>query len=165
MKYAIRLLLIAFFALSVVACDKQASAPAATDQAPLVAPINEDPAAWREYVSSIVKRNMQGVSSAPFVYLLPAESTQDFQGSYDRLLEKAKSDVERGILPGNLLAFSSASLSSAKAADLVVAAFADVKPDKLKGVKLLFVGKPEDNDRVKAAVQPSGVDYVFVETK
>ncbi len=165
MKHIVRLLLIAFFALSVVACDKQASAPAAADQAPLVAPTNEDPAAWREYVSDTVKRNMQGVSSAPFVYLLPAESTQDFQGSYDRLLEKAKSDVDRGILPGNLLAFSSASLSSAKAADLVVAAFADVKPDKLKGVKLLFIGKPEDNDRVKAAVQVAGVDYIFVETK
>lgn len=165
MKHIVRLLLIAFFALSVVACDKQASAPAAADQAPLVAPTNEDPAAWREYVSDTVKRNMQGVSSAPFVYLLPAESTQDFQGSYDRLLEKAKSDVDRGILPGNLLAFSSASLSSAKAADLVVAAFADVKPDKLKGVKLLFIGKPEDNDRVKAAVQAAGVDYIFVETK
>ena len=165
MKHIVRLLLIAFFALSVVACDKQASAPAAADQALLVAPTNEDPAAWREYVSDTVKRNMQGVSSAPFVYLLPAESTQDFQGSYDRLLEKAKSDVDRGILPGNLLAFSSASLSSAKAADLVVAAFADVKPDKLKGVKLLFIGKPEDNDRVKAAVQAAGVDYIFVETK
>jgi|APEBP8051072266_1049373.scaffolds.fasta_scaffold00088_23 hypothetical protein len=165
MKHIIRLLLIAFFALSVVACDKQSNAPAAVDQAPLVAPTNEDPAAWREYVSDVVKRNMQGVSSAPFVYLLPAESTQDFQGSYDRLLEKAKSDVDRGILPGNLLAFSSASLSSAKAADLVIAAFTDVKPDKLKGVKLLFIGKPEDNERVKAAVQASGVDYIFVETK
>lgn len=165
MKHIIRLLLIAFFALSVVACDKQSNAPAAVDQAPLVAPTNEDPAAWREYVSDVVKRNMQGVSSAPFVYLLPAESTQDFQGSYDRLLEKAKSDVDRGILPGNLLAFSSASLSSAKAADLVIAAFTDVKPDKLKGVKLLFIGKPEDNERVKATVQASGVDYIFVETK
>ena len=102
MKHVIRLLLIAFFALSIAACDKQASAPAAADQAPLVAPTNEDPGAWRDYVSGVVKRNMQGVSSAPFVYLLPAESTQDFQGSYDRLLEKAKSDVDRGILPGNL---------------------------------------------------------------
>lgn len=165
MKHIIRLLFIAFFALSMVACDKQSSAPAAVDQAPLVAPTNEDPGAWREYVSDVVKRNMQGVSSAPFVYLLPAESTQDFQGSYDRLLEKAKSDVDRGILPGNLLAFSSASLSSAKAADLVIAAFTDVKPDKLKGVKLLFIGKPEDNERVKTAVQASGVDYIFVETK
>lgn len=165
MKYIIRLLLIAFFALSVAACDKTSSAPAAVEQAPLVAPTNEDPGAWRDYVSNTVKRNMQGVSSAPFVYLLPAESTQDFQGSYDRLLEKAKSDVDRGILPGNLLAFSSASLSSAKAADLVIAAFTDVKPDKLKGVKLLFIGKPADNERVKAAVQASGVDYIFVETK
>ena len=131
----------------------------------MAVPTNEDPAAWREYVTDVVGRNMEGVTNPPFVYLLPAESSADFQGSYDRLLDKAKSDVSRGILPGNLLAYSSASLSSAKSADMVVAAFAEVKPDKLKGVKLLFIGKPEDNQRVKAAVAPSGVNYVFVETK
>ena len=48
---------------------------------------------------------------------------------------------------------------------MVVAAFDGVKPGKLKGVKLLFIGKPEDSDRVEAAVAPSGVNYVFVETK
>ena len=35
----------------------------------------------------------------------------------------------------------------------------------MKGVKVLFVGKAEDSERVKAAITPSGVDYVFAEAK
>ena len=159
-----RLILIAAITLPFAACNKEADAPK-TVAAPVAAPTNEDPAAWRSYVTDVVGRNMEGVTNQPFVYLLPAESSADFQGSYDRLLDKAKSDISRGILAGNLLAYSSASLSSAKAADMVVAAFDGIKPGKLKGVKLLFIGKPEDSDRVEAAVAPSGVNYVFVETK
>jgi hypothetical protein len=164
MNIIVRLLLIAAITLPFAACKKEADAPK-VEKAPLTAPTNEDSAAWKAYVVDVVGRNMEGVTSQPFLYLLPAESSADFQGSYDRLLDKAKSDISRGILAGNLLAYSSASLSSAKAADMVVAAFEGVKPGKLKGVKLLFIGKPEDSERVKAAVAPSGVNYVFVETK
>jgi hypothetical protein len=165
MKTIIRLLLIATFALSFAACNKEADAPKQTVKAALPAPTNDDAAAWRAYVTDVIGRNMDGVTNQPFVYLLPAESSADFQGSYDRLLDKAKSDISRGILAGNLLAYASASPSSAKVADMVVAAFAELKPDKLKGVKLVFIGKAEDNERVKAAVAASGVTYVFVETK
>ena len=35
----------------------------------------------------------------------------------------------------------------------------------MKGVKVLFIGQAADNERVKAAVAPSGVNYVFVEAK
>ncbi len=160
-----RMLLIAVLTVPFAACNKEADTTTAVAKAPVAAPTNEDPAAWRGYVTDVVGRNMDGVTSQPFVYLLPAESSADFQGSYDRLLEKAKSDISRGILAGNLLAYSSASLSSAKSADMLVAAFDGLKPGKLKGVKLIFIGKPEDNERVKAAVTPSGVNYVFVETK
>lgn len=165
MNTIVRLLLVAVFAVALPACSKKEDETKKVQQAPLVAPTNEDPAAWRAYVSEVVNRNMDGVTNQPFVYLLPAESAEDFQGLYDRQLEKVKSDISRGILPGNMLAYAAASLSSAKCADMVVAAFADAKPDKLKGVKLLFIGKAEDSERVKAAVTPSGVNYVFVETK
>ncbi|MBN8211601.1 MAG: hypothetical protein J0M09_01625 [Xanthomonadales bacterium] len=165
MNIIVRLLLIAALTVPFAACKKEDDAPKVAEKAPLTAPTNEDSAAWKAYVIDVVGRNMEGVTNQPFLYLLPAESSEDFQGSYDRLLDKAKSDISRGILGGNLLAYSSASLSSAKAADMVVAAFDGVKPDKLKGVKLLFIGKPEDSERVKAAVAPSGVNYVFVETK
>ena len=165
MNIIARLLLIFALTMPFAACNKEADAPKAVDKAPLTAPTNEDSDAWKAYVIDIVGRNMEGVTNQPFLYLLPAESSTDFQGSYDRLLDKAKSDISRGILGGNLLAYSSASLSSAKVADMVVAAFEGLKPDKLKGVKLLFIGKPEDSERVKAAVAASGVNYVFVETK
>jgi hypothetical protein len=165
MNTIVRLLLVAVFAVSLPACGKKDDDSKQVQKAPLSAPTNEDPAAWRDYISDVVNRNMEGVTNPPFVYLLPAESAEDFQGLYDRQLEKVKSDISRGILPGNMLAYSSASLSSTKCADMVVAAFEGAKPDKLKGVKLLFIGKAEDNERVKAAVTPSGVNYVFVETK
>ena len=165
MNIIARLLLIAALALPLAACNKDADKPKEAVKAPLAAPTNEDAAAWRTYITDVVGRNMEGVTNQPFVYLLPAESSTDFQGLYDRLLDKARSAISRGILPGNLLAYSSASLSSTRAPDMVVATFEGVKPDKLKGVKVLFIGKAEDNERVKAAVAPAGVNYVFVETK
>ncbi len=165
MNIIARLLLIAALTMPFAACKKEDDAKKETATAPMAAPTNEDAAAWRAYVTDVVGRNMDGVTSQPFIYLLPPESSADFEGLYGRLLDKAQSDVSRGILAGNLLAYASASPSSTKSADMVVATFADVKPGKLKGVKLLFIGKAEDNERVKAAVAPAGVNYVFVETK
>ena len=87
----------------------------------------------------------------------------DFDGQFSRLLDKTKSDLARGILPGNMIAFGSP--DSAKTADLMVQTFAVVQPGSMKGVRVLFLGAPADNERVKAAVAPSGADYVFVEAK
>ena len=44
------------------------------------------------------------------------------------------------------------------------------KPEKrsggaMKGVKTVFIGTAADSDRVKAAAEPAGVKYVFVEAK
>ncbi len=165
MNILVRLLLVAGLAVSLSACKKE-EAPKKVEKAPLVAPTNDDAAAWRAYVSDVVGRNMEGVTGQPFVYLLPAESTADFEGSYDRLLDKASTDVSRGILGGSMLAYAAASPSSTKIAELVETAFTAKKLDgKLKGVKLVFIGKPEDSERVKAAVAASGVNYVFVEAK
>jgi hypothetical protein len=155
------LLLIACLALPLAACKKEPPPP--PPKAALTAPTTEDPAAWRAYVSDVVTRNMGEITNQPYVYLLPGESTPDFQGNYDRLLDKAKSDVARGIIKGNMLAY--ASPSSAKMADIVIEAFTGIEPNTMKGVKVLFIGDAADNPRVQAAVQPAGVDYVFVEAK
>ena len=157
-----QLVLIACLLLPFAACKKE-EAPKEAPKAALAAPTTDDTVAWRAYVTDVVGRNMGELSSQPYVYLLPGESTADFQGSYDRLLEKAQSDVARGIVSGNMLAY--ASPASAKMADIVLAAFKAVPVDTMKGVKVLFIGKAEDNARVKAAVAPAGVDYVFVEAK
>ena len=66
-------------------------------------------------------------------------------------------------LPGNLLAFGSP--DSAKMGDLVVAAFTGAKPDALQGSQVLFIGKPADRDRVKAAAEAAGAKFIFVEAK
>jgi hypothetical protein len=62
-----------------------------------------------------------------------------------------------------MLAFGSP--DSAKMGDLVVAAYKDAAPGSMKGVIVMFIGKAADNERVKAAVAPSGATYRFVEAK
>ncbi len=162
MKTMTRLLLIVCLVLPFAACKKQ-EAPVAAVKAPLSAPVNDDHKAWLEYLSDVVGRNMTGIQNQPYAYMLPGESTADFKDQYDRLLEKARSDVARGIITGNMLAYGSP--ASAKMADLVIAAFQGVPAGSMKGVKVLFVGKAADSERVKAAVAPAGVDFVFVEAK
>jgi hypothetical protein len=126
------------------------------------APKTDDRTAWVDYLNDVVPRNLAGIPNQPYVYFLPGESATDFQDQYDRLLEKAQADVGRGIISGNMLAY--ASPASAKMADLVVAAFEGVPAGSMKGVRVLFIGKPADSERVKTAVAPAGVEYVFVDT-
>ena len=162
MKLLSRLMLIACLVLPFAACKKD-EGPKETVKAPMAAPTNDDMNAWRNYLQDIVPRYMGAGANPPYVYLLPGESTPDFNDVYTRLATKAKEDVGRGIVSGNLLAY--ASPASAKMADMVVEAFKDVPAGSMKGVKVLFIGKAADNDRVKAAVSPAGVDYTFVEAK
>lgn len=162
MKLSHRLMLIACLALPLSACKKE-EAPVEAVKAPLAAPANDDRQAWMAYLSDVVNRNMDGIQNQPFVYMVPSEALPDFADQYDRLLEKAKMDVARGIIAGNLLAYGGH--SSAKVGDLVVESFKDVEPNSMKGVKVLFIGQAADSERVKAAVAPAGVDYKFVEAK
>ena len=90
-------------------------------------------------------------------------NTPTFQRDYDLMLEKSQADMSRGILEGDLVFVGSP--NSAKTADLVVASFAKVDPATMKGVKFIFIGDAADNERVKAAVTPAGVNYVFVQVK
>jgi hypothetical protein len=161
MKMMTRLLMIACLVLPFMACKKQ-EAPAPVVKAPMSAPKTDDRQAWVDYLNDVVPRHMAGIPNQPYVYLLPGESAPDFQDQYDRMLEKAQSDVARGIITGNMLAY--ASPASAKMGDLVIAAFNGVPAESMKGVRVLFIGKPADSDRVKAAVSPAGVEYVFVDT-
>ena len=154
--------LLALFAFGLAACQKE-EAPKAAAAAPVTAPKDGNENAWQTYASDVVKRNMDGVTNSPYVYFLPADSAADFQGQYDAQLDKVKTDITRGILEGNMLAFVSP--ASAKMADLVTAAFTGIEPNTMKGVKVLFIGQAADSERVKAAVAPAGVNYVFVEAK
>ena len=162
MKILSRLMLAACLVLPLAACKKD-EGPKQEVKAPLTAPADDNVDAWRAYVQDVVPRNMAGVANSPYVYFLPGESAPDFQDQALRMGDKIREDVGRGIVAGNMLAY--ASPASAKMADMIVAAFQPVPAGSMKGVKVLFMGKAEDNARVKAAVEPAGVDYVFVESK
>jgi hypothetical protein len=162
MKNMTRMILVAFLALPLLVACKKEEAPKVEAKAAMSAPAGDDLAAWRDYLQDVVPRNMGGIANQPYVYLLPGENAPDFQDQYDRMLEKAQSDVGRGIISGNMLAY--ASPASAKMADIVVASFEGVPPDSMKGVRVLFIGHPADGERVKAAVEPAGVNYVFVDS-
>ena len=83
---------------------------------------------------------------------------------YEYILCKQVSNAaQRGVTAGNMVAFGSP--VSAKMADLVVAAFSKAAAGSFKGARVLFVGAAADNDRVKAVVEPTGAEYVFVEAK
>ncbi|MFC5570757.1 hypothetical protein ACFPN1_11865 [Lysobacter yangpyeongensis] len=163
MKISTRLLLAACLALPFLGgCKKQETAQE-TVKAPVAMPtVATDENAWNAYLTDVVTRNLDNATST-YVYTLPADSSADFQGAYDRQLEKAETDMSRGGVEGTLLAFGGP--NSAKSADLAVAAFAKAAPDSMKGVKVLFIGAQADSDRVKAAVEPTGASYKFVEAK
>ncbi|QDW65808.1 hypothetical protein [Luteimonas granuli] len=165
MKTTTRLMLTACLVLPLLAACKKEEAPVAQVAAPLAAPTTADDAAWRTYVSDVVTRNMAGISNQPYVYYLPAATGDEATdtGNYERLQDKARTDVARGIVRGNMLAYASS--DSAKMADIVVTAFADVPESTMQGVRVVFIGDAADQARVAEAVAPAGVEYVFVEAK
>jgi len=161
MKITTRLLLLACLALPLLSACKE-EAPAKVEVAALTAPKTADENEWNAYLTDVVKRNADGATNM-YAYTLPVDSSADFQGYYDRQLEKAQLDVARGGMEGTLLAFGSP--TSAKSADLAIASFANAEAGTMKGVKVLFVGDAADSERVKAAVAATGATYQFVEAK
>ncbi|KGM57588.1 hypothetical protein N799_05905 [Lysobacter arseniciresistens ZS79] len=169
MKTTTRLLLIALLSLPLLAaCQKDDAASdtvADADAKPAVTrpADNNDEQAWGVYLSDVVTRNMGDISNNPYLYYLPSSESAGFEGAHERLKEEIEVAMQRGIVEGNLVAFGSP--ESAMMADIVVGAFAKVDPGSMKGVKLLFIGDAADNERVRAAVEPAGVNYQFVEAK
>ncbi|MFT4178962.1 MAG: hypothetical protein QM612_05780 [Thermomonas sp.] len=162
MKTLTRLFVIACLVLPFSACKKE-EAKVEVVQAPLSVPTTDDVTAWRAYVNDVATRNMDGITNSPFVYFLPSEKNEDFGGQYERLLEKLEQDLGRGIIAGNMLVF--ASPAQEKTAEMLEVAFKQVPAGSMKDVKVIYVGTPILGERVKAAVTPAGVNYVFVEAK
>ncbi|MDH5824309.1 hypothetical protein QFW77_15130 [Luteimonas sp. RD2P54] len=160
MQIITRVLLAASLALPLAACQKD-DAPEQVERAPLTAPANGDSAQWRAYLQDLVPRHMEGIQNQPYIYLVPDDAVADFDAQFERLSEKAQTDVARGIIRGNLLAYAGA--DSNRVADMVVAAFENVPKGSMDGVRVLFIGDAADSQRVEQAVAPAGVEYVFVE--
>jgi len=142
---------------------EEAVANEATEAKKLAAPARDDDAGWKAYLPQVVQENMGTITNNPFLYYLPPESDPEFEAKYERQVEAATTAMKRGVQKGNLLAFGSP--ASSRMAGLIETAFADVQPDSLKGVRIVFIGDASDNPRVHAVVAPTGADYVFVEAK
>lgn len=156
-------------ALALSACDmgKDSATTDGQQQATSVAvsvPTGTDDKAWREYLMSVAKQNMQGIRNSPYMYYLPSTQDPEFEQKYLRQMENVESVIARTVLPGNMLAFGSP--ESARMADMVETSFTNwAEPNAFQGVRVLFIGQEADRARVEAAVQPSGAEFVFVEVK
>jgi hypothetical protein len=157
----------ATFALS--ACNQQDKAAADTQAqaAPQVAPMPTnatDKNAWKAYLVSVVTANMQGVkTNHPYMYFVPGGDDDAAKADRQNQLDNVKTVVARGVLPGNMMAFGGP--DSKITSDLIVQSFSGVQAGSFKDVVVLFVGKPEDVDPIKAQLQASGAEVRFVEAK
>ncbi|MCB1552392.1 MAG: hypothetical protein KDJ14_01190 [Xanthomonadales bacterium] len=127
----------------------------------LTAPTDGNEQSWKLYIAGVVKQNMKGVRNSPYLYYLPPATVEDFEDQYARQLDNVSGVIARTVQPGNMLAFGSP--EAGRMADLVVDAFAMADPGSFKGVKVLVIGKAEDNERIKEAIAPSDAEYIFVE--
>jgi hypothetical protein len=157
-------------ALALGACGQTEQSPqqqTAAEQKPAVLPAPTNPAdksAWKQYLVSTVTANMQGVkSNHPYMYFVPAGDDDAAKTDRDNQLENVKTVVDRGVLPGNMMAFGGP--DSKLTAQLVIGAFKDVRAGAFKDVVVLFIGAAADADGVKQALAASGADVRFVEAK
>lgn len=153
-------LLILLAAVSLSACQKgEEGATQQKESVALVAPANEDNDAWKKYLSDVVKSYVPADQSAR-LYVTFAAYGQDEEKT-ERMIDNTANFVATGIAKGTYLAFGG---SSALAAEVVEAGFAEVQEGKLEGVTVMFVGTPEDGERARVAIEPWGATYVFHST-
>lgn len=135
----------------------------------LTAPKDAKDESWRKYCGLITAQYSAQTSGQLIPYYLPRASMEPDQkdnltaSKYSRQVEVVNLAVQRTVLPGNMLAFCSP--DSKTMADLIVEAFAEPPKDALKDSKVLFIGKADDSERVKIAVEAASAQLVFVEAK
>jgi hypothetical protein len=161
-----------FTALLLSGCNKKpetAAEKVAAVQDELRAPTDGKDESWRVYLGTMLAPYKSQITGQVTPYYLPRASMEPDQvndlnaSKFSRQMETVHEAVQRTVLPGNMMAFGSP--DSKSMADLIVEAFADPPKDALKGSKVLFIGNADDSDRVKAAVEPTGAEYIFVEAK
>lgn len=152
--------------LAVAGCSQHdqstAQAPAAASQPAVSKPTDvNDSAGWNKYLASLVSQHLDGMTATqPFAYLVTPGDSDEAKAARDRQLQTVQDTVERGVIPGQLLAFGGA--ESAQTADLVLAAFKGAKPASFKGVIVVFIGDQADQQRVTDALKPSGATLRYV---
>lgn len=154
------LMLVLFAALSLAGCKEEKEKPKKEPVAVVVPSDPNDLQAWKKYLTGVVQNNMGGVRSRPFVYFVPAGDDDVSKEEAQRQLETVQDVVLRGVLPGNMLAFGGP--DKAKVSNLILNGFKDVRPNSLKGVKVLVVGAAADEQAMRDVIGPGGADFIFV---
>jgi hypothetical protein len=163
MASILRSFVLAAALLALAGCDQGKDQVQQAEPVAVRAPTDNNSVAWRQYLSTVAKANMGTVRNSPFFYTLPPADAEDFNQQYERQLDNVIGTVSRGVLPGNMLAFGSLSPDSSQIGDLVVEAFQEAPAGSMKDVKVLFIGHPDDVERVREAIEPSGADFVFAD--
>lgn len=157
--------------LTLSACGKKGGDSVATDESGdvLTAPTDAKDESWRKYCGLIAAQYQAQITGQMITYYLPRASMEPDQkdnltaSKYSRQMEQVQGAVQRTVLPGNMLVFCSP--DSKTMSDLIVEAFVAPPQDALKDSKVLFIGKADDSERVKIAVEAASATYVFVEAK
>ncbi len=168
-KYALVALLALAAPLVLAGCSNndQSADDAAQQQQTQTAKVTRptdpnDSAAWGKYLQQVLSQHLQGMTAdRPYPYMVPGGDSDDAKSRRQRQLDSVTGVVQRGVTPGNLLAFGGP--DSSKTGDFMVKAFTDVQPGSLKGVIVLFIGDQADKGRVGAVVKPTGAEYRFVQ--
>ncbi len=162
MRTLIRSALMVMALTALAGCDKQKDeAPVVAAPVILSAPTNGSDREWKAYLTQVVKQNMQGIRSSPFMYYLPDESTEDFEDQYERQLQNVIETVSRGVVPGNMLAFGSP--SPKRMAELIEEAFEGAAEGSMQGVRVLYIGNQDDAEQVRPMVEATGAGFVHVD--
>ena len=143
------------------ACEE---APPPPDPAKIVPTNPSDSAAWKKYVAAISKTYIPAAQADQNsrVFVTFVEYGQD-EAKTARHIENTKNFIGRGIAEGTTLLF--ASPDSPLMASIVEQAFADPRPDLLKGIRVIFIGQKAEEERVRTAVTARGASSVFQEAK
>lgn len=169
MKNTLRLVPLVLAAAISVGCNKTEPAkPAETAAAAAPAPaaIPPVPAAsdmegWKTYLKAVVSKHVDRRYRRPFMYFIPAAGDDEAQRQYDAQLENVQNAVGRGIQSGAMLAFGGP--DPGRTAQVIVDAFQLASPKSLKGVRVVYIGTKDQEERVRAATAASEAELIFEE--
>lgn len=154
MKLSLFALVASVFMLA--GCKKDAADASVDSRPPVAVPTTQDDGAWRQYVGQMISRHVKIKRGVPpfAVYISPDEDPAP-------TITNANQTLQRGVLKDTILAFGSR--DSALMASKMSEVFADVPEGRLKGARVVFVGKAEDRAAAEAAVGSTGAEFIFLE--
>jgi len=157
-------------ALVLSACGKKEEAAPVAEVVVVPVPTTDDSNAWKQFLGSVAAKPQyqEVVVDRTIPYFLPANSRTpdnlpdtEESSPYTRQMEVVQPAIARTVTKGQLLVFGSP--DSKGMADFIVEAFAGAQPTAIKGSHVLFIGKSEDAERVKAVVEAAGGGFLFEE--